>query len=209
MGALRVFVYEKMLILIAAHKYDLSDTDNIYGHLTNTARAAEDINFDEKKFVKVLDDLPKYLMAERPDVAPNQMEAEKVVENIKSAIFKITGELFKVFENEYTIFAPMKNCFEVFGLDFMVDENLQTYLLEVNPGPDFKQTGDTLKKVIEGLWDQTLQIVLDNNREVANLENLNTGRDYAFLEKATADFICVYSKESSTSHLKSGLTFSS
>lgn len=27
--------------------------DDIYGHLTNTARAAEDIHFDEAKFVRV------------------------------------------------------------------------------------------------------------------------------------------------------------
>ena len=47
-GALRVFVFEKILILIAAHKYDLNDTDNIFSNLTNTARSAEDVHFDEK-----------------------------------------------------------------------------------------------------------------------------------------------------------------
>lgn len=54
-GALRVFVYDRILMLIAAHKYDPSDLEDIYGHLTNTARAAEDVNFDETKFVRVSD----------------------------------------------------------------------------------------------------------------------------------------------------------
>jgi hypothetical protein len=31
----------------------MSDITNIFKHLTNTARSAEDIDFDEKKFVKV------------------------------------------------------------------------------------------------------------------------------------------------------------
>lgn len=206
-GALRVFVYEKMLILIAAHKYDLNDTDNIYGHLTNTARAAEDIHFDEKKFVKVLEDLPQYLMDERPDIAPTIGAATEVIVKIKKDIFSITNELFNAFDNEYTVFAPMNNCFEVFGLDFMVDEDLQTSLLEVNPGPDFKQTGDKLKIVIEELWEQTIQIVIDQNNVEKKVENLNSSRSYEYLEKATKDFTCVYSKESSTSHLKGGMSF--
>ena len=206
MGALRVFVFEKILVLLAAHKYDLDDTDNIFGHLTNTARSVEDINFDERKFVKTLDDLPQYLLKEKIDIQ-NMEEANNVTNKIKHDVLSITGELFKVFENEYTVFAPMNNCFEIFGLDFMVDDNFQTSLLEVNPGPDFLQTGNKLKSVIEDLWEQTLQIVIDNNRKVINLENLNESENYKINDKPTSDFTCVYSKESSTSHLKGGMTF--
>ncbi len=35
------------------HRYELEDLSDIHKHLTNTARSAEDINFDEKTFVKV------------------------------------------------------------------------------------------------------------------------------------------------------------
>ena len=216
-GALRVFVFEKILVLIAAHKYDINDTDNIYGHLTNTARSAEDVHFDERKFVKILEDLPQYLLSERPDIAPNQESADSIIVQVKKDIFDITNELFKAFENEYTVFAPMNNCFEIFGLDFMVDENLRTSLLEVNPGPDFQQTGGRLKTVIEDLWEQTLQIVLDSNIDEncknipenigKNIENLNENKEYNVMGNATRDFMCVYSKESSTSHLKGGMSF--
>ena len=27
----------------------------------------------------------------------------------------ITSDLFRAFENEYTVFAPMSNCFELYG----------------------------------------------------------------------------------------------
>lgn len=206
-GALRVYVFEKILLLLAAHKYDINDTDNIFGHLTNTARSAEDINFDERKFVKTLDDLPNYLLKERSDIASNKEEANNIIMKIKHDVFDITHELFNAFENEYTVFSPMNNCFEIFGLDFMVDDNLQTYLLEVNPGPDFQQTGGKLKIVIEDLWEQSLQIVFDNNLNVKNLENLNESKNCFLNDKPTSDFTCVYSKESSTSHLKGGMSF--
>jgi tubulin--tyrosine ligase len=52
-GALKVYVFDRILALLAAHSYDSSDMSDIYKHLTNTARSAEDINFEEIKFVKV------------------------------------------------------------------------------------------------------------------------------------------------------------
>ena len=57
-GALQVYVFDLILMLIAAHGYDLTDLDDIYKHLTNTARSAEDTNFDELRFVKVF---PRFL----------------------------------------------------------------------------------------------------------------------------------------------------
>lgn len=73
-GALRVYVFEEMLLLIAAHpyvinhdstalyirltkgcccRYDERNYTDIYAHLTNTARAAETVNFQEEKYVQV------------------------------------------------------------------------------------------------------------------------------------------------------------
>eukprot|EP00596_Hydrurales_sp_CCMP1899_P010538 CAMPEP_0119046506 /NCGR_PEP_ID=MMETSP1177-20130426/47095_1 /TAXON_ID=2985 /ORGANISM="Ochromonas sp, Strain CCMP1899" /LENGTH=327 /DNA_ID=CAMNT_0007019755 /DNA_START=514 /DNA_END=1497 /DNA_ORIENTATION=- len=219
-GALKVFVFDQILVLIAAHKYDLKDTDNIYGHLTNTARAAEDINFKEELFVKTLEDLPDIFMHERPDLAPTREKATDVTSKIKDDIYSITNELFKAFENEYTVFAPMNNCFEIYGLDFMVDEDLNSSLLEINPGPDFQQTGDKLKDVIIQLWEQTLQVVIDSNlnerNDLVNFEEINSNTkivhnknedDCNIRERVTDNFMCVYSKELSASRLQGGMKF--
>ncbi|CAN0411078.1 unnamed protein product [Pylaiella littoralis] len=51
----------------------------------------------------------------------------------------LTTELFRAFRGEFAVFSPLPGCFEHFGLDFMVDEDFQVWLLEANPGPDFKQ----------------------------------------------------------------------
>jgi hypothetical protein len=52
----------------------------------------------------------------------------------------------------------------VFGLDFMVsveaDGALNTWLLEVNAFPDFRQTGDELSGMIEGLFEGVVQIAV-------------------------------------------------
>ena len=40
-GTLSVFVYNNILMLIGAHRYDVNDLDDVYSHLTNTARSVE------------------------------------------------------------------------------------------------------------------------------------------------------------------------
>ncbi|CAI6340107.1 unnamed protein product [Periconia digitata] len=59
-------------------------------------------------------------------------------------------------------FQPLPNSFEVFGLDFMVsldgDGGVRTWLLEVNAFPDFRQTGDELKGLVEGLFGGVVNV---------------------------------------------------
>lgn len=52
-GALQVYSFDKILLLLAGHKYDQFDTADMYKHLTNTARSAEIPDFNEADFVKV------------------------------------------------------------------------------------------------------------------------------------------------------------
>ena len=40
-------------------------------------------------------------------------------------------------------FAKGKNCFEIFGFDFLLDEQIQPHLLEVNHTPSFKISNET------------------------------------------------------------------
>ena len=93
----------------------------------------------------------------------------------------------------------MGNCFEVFGLDFMVTDKFETSLLEVNPGPDFRQTGDSLRKLIVNLWEGISRIVLDED----TLEGSDTESSISSMR-----FAKVYDKELSVSKVKQEMTFS-
>ena len=65
--------------------------EDLYSHLTNTARACEDSSFDESKFVQLLDDLPSHLMLYYPDIAPTFEEAQRKIAGIREKINTITG----------------------------------------------------------------------------------------------------------------------
>jgi tubulin--tyrosine ligase len=81
-----------------------------------------------------------------------------------TSVFKqicdITGSLFtKAAIAQPTNFQPLPNAFEVFGLDFLVDDVAEAWLLEVNAFPDFKQSGEVGGIVVEGLWEKTMDLV--------------------------------------------------
>ena len=75
------------------HRYDKDDLDDMFCHLTNTARACEDASFDESKFVQLLDDLPSHLLLYYPDIVPTVEEAQRKITDIKNKIYTITRYL--------------------------------------------------------------------------------------------------------------------
>lgn len=183
-------------------------------------------------------------MSQNPNISLQQ--ADDIKESILGQVHAITRDVFAAFENEYTIFSPLHNCFELFGLDFLVSatkgelqsdiDSSDTYqsigrenavrvdarvdihrhkyhvsLLEVNPGPDFQQTGQRLSTVIEALWDQTLTLIIDEKHsghskelktEQQSVSNMNVDSQFEVI----GDFTKVYDKSWSASQLRGNMT---
>ncbi|KAK5139561.1 hypothetical protein LTR04_003486, partial [Oleoguttula sp. CCFEE 6159] len=76
-------------------------------------------------------------------------------------ICSTTGALFEAAaRGMMTDFQTLPFAFEVFGLDFLVDEDYTAWLLEVNAFPDFKQTGNALSGIIEGLFEDVVDVAV-------------------------------------------------
>ena len=67
-------------------------------------------------------------------------------------------------------FQTLPNAFEVFGLDYLVDEGGRAWLLEVNAFPDFRQTGEELRGLIGGLWEGVVGKVVEGFFGVEGVE---------------------------------------
>ena len=57
-------------------------------------------------------------------------------------------------------FQLLPNAFEIFGVDFLVDEEGTAWLLEVNAFPDFAQTGGELQGVIRELFEEVVEVAV-------------------------------------------------
>ncbi|KAL5120712.1 hypothetical protein ACEQ8H_001461 [Pleosporales sp. CAS-2024a] len=167
-GALKVYVYRHMLALFAARPYvppwhDVLQSDRaeaMRAHLTNTClQESGDREGSVGLFWSLPDSLPT-----QPDASTPPASSEW-----KSKVFDqlcaITGATFEAAVRSMSIhFQPLPNAFEIFGLDFMVSVEdggeLRTWLLEVNAFPDFRQTGDELKGMVEGLFEGVVDVAI-------------------------------------------------
>jgi len=54
-----------------------------------------------------------------------------------------------------------KNHFELFGYDFLIDEDFRVWLIEVNTNPYLGQPNKWTKQLVPDMVDELFQIVLD------------------------------------------------
>ncbi|KAK9480777.1 tubulin-tyrosine ligase family-domain-containing protein, partial [Lipomyces japonicus] len=138
-GALKVYVYKDMLALFALKDYAPPSEENhdLEVHLTNTCLQG---NLQDEGSVRRFWNLQGF---------------------DKDAVWKqicdVTGETFKaVVDLGRLHFQPLPNAFEIYGVDFLIDSDLTTSILEVNAYPDFAQTGEELKDVVNGLIESVI-----------------------------------------------------
>ncbi|KAK7943189.1 survival protein sure-like phosphatase/nucleotidase [Apiospora aurea] len=158
-GSLDVYVYREMLALFAGKPYvapweasagdDASEID-LEAHLTNTCIQRTVKDGSVRRFWDI--DIPITAAA----------SGEPSKQAIFDQICAVTGDLFQAAaQGGMTMhFQPLPNAFEVFGLDFLVDAAGTAWLLEVNSFPDFKQTGDELNGLVQGLWEGVMALAV-------------------------------------------------
>lgn len=54
-----------------------------------------------------------------------------------------------------------ENTFELFGLDFMIDDRFKVWLIEVNTNPCLETTSPILNRIIPTMVDNVFKVVLD------------------------------------------------
>jgi tubulin--tyrosine ligase len=192
-GALQVYVYRPMLALFAARSYvppwdqvlQEDREEAMKAHLTNTClQETGDREGSVGLFWNMPDAVPM-----QPDLDID-IDAKDWKDKIFSQLCAITGETFEAAARGMSIhFQPLPNAFEIFGLDFMVsvetDGELKCWLLEVNAFPDFRQTGDELSGMVEGLFEGVVDVAVgkffgvgkdEDEKEMVKVLDIDLGR---------------------------------
>ncbi|KAM0793185.1 hypothetical protein ACM66B_000656 [Microbotryomycetes sp. NB124-2] len=163
-GSLRVYVHRPFLALFAPVEYESpTESDdgrvNLASHLTNTCLQSSSEQYSRADLaVSTLSALVG------KTILSGTRKGEKLgqddVRRIEDQVADVTAELFKAAVGAATSFQTLPNAFEIFGCDFLVDNDLQVSLLEVNACPDFGQTGSDLQSVVDDLFKETVDKVI-------------------------------------------------
>ncbi|KAF5537707.1 tubulin-tyrosine ligase [Fusarium phyllophilum] len=148
-GRLKVHVFNEMLALLALDDYEPPwKNPSLKSSLTNTALQDEE-EFTSKEsmrdFWKIDDDL-----------LPGDWK-----KSVFDQACQISGELLRAAAHTMADkFTPLDKCFELFGIDFLIDSKGTAWLLEVNETPAFYEqgyAGELAQRLMESLICVTLE----------------------------------------------------
>ena len=155
-GNLKGFTYEEGYLRTSSVKYSTKNLANRMTHLTNDAvqKCSENYGKFEAGNKLSYDDFQRYL--DRTFTGRNICFERDILPQIK----KITTDCFRAVWGKID---PSKrtNTFEIYGLDFMLDEDFKVYLIEVNTNPDLSLGSPLLARLIPSMLDNTFQLVVD------------------------------------------------
>jgi hypothetical protein len=127
---------------------------------------------DQHRCMQLFDETKQYMM--EASLVGSMEEADLRVDEIRHRIYQMIAETVEAVSAELT-FSSKNNCFEIFGLDFMIDKYWNAWLLEANAEPDLSKAGDRLQHVIDNMVLGTISIVLENDRRFA--KDMNNHRE--------------------------------
>ena len=164
---MHVYVFKEGHLKTCSVEYDL-DSKNLFSHITNYSFQKHNNNFQkfEKGNEVPFHEFQKFIDDNYPE--KNYKLNIDLMEKIKEIIY-ITMRSVK-----HKINKNNRNYqFEIFGYDFMLDENFNVFLIEINTNPGLEESSPWIKVIVPRMLDDALRLTLDQLFETKYDFNLN------------------------------------
>ena len=151
LNPLTIWMWKEPYIRFGAEDYIMDDLNNIYSHLTNNSIAKHSAQFKkETKFegdMWTCQDFSNYL---------GEGKWKEIHEKIKNAVICS-------FYSAHHEIKHRENSHELYGYDFMIDEDFNIYLIEVNASPALDYSTKITENAVKTMVKDLIEIVVDNN----------------------------------------------
>ncbi|KAJ8304722.1 hypothetical protein KUTeg_018305 [Tegillarca granosa] len=158
---LRIFVFKDGLARFATNRYSEpshNNVDNVYMHLTNYAinKHSEDfIRDDDCGSKRRISTINAYLRNKGYDV-------DKLWADIDDVLIKTLISAHSVLKHNYRTCFPNhvkgSACFEILGMDILLDKKMRPYILEVNHSPSFNTDSELDREIKSALVMDSLNL---------------------------------------------------
>ncbi len=197
---LKIYVYSEGIVRIATEQYNLdtSDLKNLYRHLTNVALNQKSDKFvendktdQENTNIWSFSLLREYYKKE----GKNFDEVFKKIQDIavKSIISMHDEEIQTELKSDFTL--KSNNLFELYGMDILVDQDLNPWLLEINLSPSLSGVGDYEQRIKNKLFSDMFNILGFVPFSHINGKPLERDNNYKNdIEEAVEDTICEFTR---------------
>ena len=148
-----VYIFRQGHLKATCTKYD-PDSNDLYVHLTNYSVQKYNQNFSK---IEIGNEIPFKDFQKELDKNETGINFYKDIYPKIVRIVRITGGAAKGKMN----FLNKKYCFEIFGYDFILDENYQPYLLEINTNPGLEISSPIIDELLPRMVDDALKLTID------------------------------------------------
>ena len=151
LNPLIIYMWKEPYLRFGAEDYIMDDLNNIYSHLTNNSIAKHSTQYKKEK--KFEGDMWKWCNFEKYLGAERCREIHRKIRNAIICSFYSVHQEIKQRENSH----------ELYGYDFMIDEDLNIYLIEVNASPALDYSTKITEELVKNMIKDLIYIVIDNN----------------------------------------------
>ena len=175
--SMKAYVFKEGHLKTCSIEYELN-SKNPFTHITNYSFQKYNTNF--QKFEKGNEvpfyEFQKFINENYPE--KNYQLNIDLMDKIKE-IISITMRSVKEKINKNN----RNHQFEIFGYDFMLDENFNVFLIEINTNPGLEESSPWIKIIVPRMLDDALRLTLDqlfepnydfnlNYKKTQNIENI-------------------------------------
>ena len=148
-----IYIFKQGHLKATCTQYD-PDSKDLYVHLTNYSVQKHNENFSK---IEIGNEIPFKSFQNELDKNETGINFYKDIYPKIVRIVRITGGAAKGRIN----FLSKKYCFEIFGYDFILDENFQPYLLEINTNPGLEISSPLIEELLPRMVDDALKLTVD------------------------------------------------
>ena len=148
-----IYIFKQGHLKATCTQYD-PESNDLFVHLTNYSVQKYNENFSK---VEIGNEIPFKSFQDELDKNNTGINFYKDIYPKIVRIVRITGGAAKGKIN----FLNKKYCFEIFGYDFILDENYQPYLLEINTNPGLEISSPLIDELLPRMVDDALKLTID------------------------------------------------
>ena len=152
---MKVYIFKEGHLKTCSIKYDINSRDS-FSHITNYSFQKHNDNFEkyEKGNEVPFYEFQNYINEKYPDKNYNiKTDLIKQLKEIIELTMYSAKEKINKNNKEYQ--------FEIFGYDFMLDENFNSFLIEINTNPGLEESSPWIKIIVPRMLDDALRLTLD------------------------------------------------
>eukprot|EP01016_Furgasonia_blochmanni_P013144 TRINITY_DN16657_c0_g1_i1.p1 TRINITY_DN16657_c0_g1~~TRINITY_DN16657_c0_g1_i1.p1 ORF type:complete len:272 (+),score=56.10 TRINITY_DN16657_c0_g1_i1:63-878(+) len=165
---LTIWFYDECYVRFSAESFDFNNISNKFAHLTNNSVVKYSKNFDNSEIegnMWTCMDFAKHLQ----ETTGKDLFYDDIQPRMKQIITWSLESVQDMLDNR-------KNCVELYGYDFMIDDQYNPWLIEINSSPAMDYSTAVTERLVKLVMEDTVKVIVDyGNAKKKKRKEVDTG----------------------------------